>query len=84
MVAPTKSPKKLQQLLGVKSTPAGHGRDPQEGHCSLAGRALLVRTILYDNKSIAEAARQFDVHPKTVWRWLKRVSEGESLDGQGE
>ena len=67
-----KPKKKLQELLGVKTIPGPRGRDPQEGHCSLAGRAFLVRTILYDNKSIADAARQFDVHPRTVRRFLKK------------
>ena len=58
----------------TKDTNGGH---IQHGPCSLAGRALLVRSILYDNKSITD---QFDVRPRTVRRWLKRVAEGESLE----
>ena len=64
MVASTKAQKKLQQLLGVKTMPGPRGRVEQGGHCTLAGRALIVRSILYDNKAVGDVARQFDVQPK--------------------
>ena len=80
MVASTKSQKKLQQLLGVRSTKKTNGGHIQEAHCCVAGRALIVREVLYDHKAIKEVARKFDVHPKTVRRWVKRVAAGQSLE----
>ena len=50
------------------------------GHCTLAGRALMVREILYDKKRVDEVARAHDVDVRTIKKWVKRVLEGVSLE----
>ena len=39
-------------------------------------RALMVRRVLEEKRSVAQVAREFGVSPRTVYKWVQRFCEG--------